>query len=65
VPAVSISAQFIYVVHKAGTDRIEVNVPHQFKKIDVLLAQYGLKAVLEQMAVSAVLSIIPEGIAIQ
>jgi hypothetical protein len=59
VAAVYIAAQFIEVPYKARSDRVEVNVAHQFQEIDLFLAQYGLKAILEKVAVSAVLSIVP------
>lgn len=57
---VRIPAQFIKVFHKASADRVEVNVAYQFQKVGFLLAQYRFKAVLENVAVSAVLPIVPQ-----
>jgi len=62
VPAEGVPAQFIKILHKSRSDWVKVNVSNKFQKVDVLLAQNGLKTVLEKVPVSAVRSIEPQGI---
>jgi len=42
-----------------------MNVTYQFQQVDILLAQNGFVAVLEEVAVSLVSAVIPKGITSQ
>ena len=44
-----VPVQFIKVLYKPSSDRVEVNVAYQFQKIGFLLAQYRFEAVLENV----------------
>ena len=54
--------QFIEDLDQLGSNRVEVDVSHRFQKIEVLLAQNRFEANLEKVAVSSVLSIVPQRI---
>ena len=48
--AIREASQFIYVRCNAGSDGVQMDVPHQFEKVRFLLAQDRLISVLEEVA---------------
>ena len=58
-----IPVQFGQVGHESRPDRIQMDVTHEFSEIGVLLADNGLVAILEQVAIPLVPPIEVDGMA--
>jgi hypothetical protein len=59
---VSISIQLLKVANNSSSQRIEMNVAHQFLEVDVLLAENRFIPVLKQMSASVVAPVEAAGI---
>jgi hypothetical protein len=60
---IRILAQAIIILNKSGAQRIEMDIPYQFKQIGVLLAQNGFIAVLKKVPATPVSFIIIPSVA--
>jgi len=54
VPAIRVSVQAPYILNQFSSDRIQVDVAHQFQKIGVFLADDRFIAVLKQLTMTVV-----------
>jgi hypothetical protein len=52
----------LHVLNKAGTDRIKVDVAHQFQEVRLLVAQNRFVSVLKEMARSSVTPVMGDGV---
>jgi hypothetical protein len=60
--SIGIAFQGIEIRDQSSTERIEVNVAHQFQKIWVFLAEDGLVAILKERAMPTMAAVVGDSI---
>ena len=57
------SLQFIKAFNHSCTNRVQVNIPHQFPQIGLFLTDNGFVAILKQLTAAAISPVKPNNIA--
>jgi hypothetical protein len=47
VSAIGVSVQFFEILNNTGTNRVQMNIPDKFFKIDIFLANNGFVTILK------------------